>query len=461
MKPMDSGPRQIPFWVTVVLLLAAPVLVFWRPSQPFFFIQDDWRILRQMAELPFWQYLTAYNTEHWYPFSNLVYYILIELFGDHYSLLVLVNCLLTGVNAVLLYLFYRFHLSPTLALSFSLFYAIAGVQPAAVWNSSYICFILAVGFFLGALLLTHRYLQAPSGSGLFGVGLCGLLAVLSNNFIVPALAALPLYALFLGGRESKRRFWSLAAVVGLCYLAFILGYSRFAGIKAATTLNHAPFSLPGPKYLLHLSYGAILSPLLYLFWGHYHFPVWAYVGAVTTLTLSVTLVWWVGEARDRRLGLWILLLNVLPMLLTSLIRYQKAPEQAFVPRYASFTLIGVLLFLGIAWSLLSRRLPARPWARTLLPLGFLALLVYGQLGSLPSWREQYLESSRNAREFYQELGTERTGTFLRPGDNKRDFLPWDCRDLTRAQARAIRRFVQGDLKEMSGEPLSPETGAAK
>ena len=458
MESTAISPRPFPLWVTFVLLLAAPVLVFWRPGQPFFYILDDWRILQQVVELPFWQYLTVPNTEHWYPLTNLICYGLFKLFGDHYSLLVLVNCLLTGVNAFLLYLFYRFHLSPSLALALSLFYAIAGVHPAAVWNSSYICFILALGLFMGALLLMQLYLQTPSSSRLFGVGLCGLLAVLSNNFVIVALAALPFYPLFLGEREAKRRFWALALVVVLCYLAFIIGYSRFAGVRSATTLNYNLFSLPGPAYLLHLAYGAVLSPFFYLFWGYYHFPVWAYVAAVATLALSVALVWWGGAARERRLALWILFLSVLPMLLVSLIRYQKAPEQAFVPRYASYTLIGALLFVGIAWNILSRWLPARPWARILLPLGFLAILVYGQLGSLHSWREKYLEYSRNARDFYQEAGTGKAGTLFPPGDKRRDFLPWDCRNLTRAQALDIRRFLQGDLKRMRGAVLPPETG---
>jgi len=290
------------------------------------------------------------------------------------------------------------------------------------------------------------------------VGLCGLLAVLSDNFVVAALAALPLYALCLGGREARRRFWALAAVVGLCYLAFILGYSHFAGVKAATNLNHNLFSLPGPNYLLHVAFGSALSPFSYLFWGHYHFPGWAYMAAVATLTLSAALVWWGGEARERRLGLWIIFLNLLPFLVASLIRYQKAPDQAFVPRYASYTLIGVLLVLGTAWSILSRRLPARTWARTLLPLGFVAILGYGQLASQPAWRQKYLEYSRDAQYFYQGLVSRPTGTLPPPGDRRRDFLPWDCLDLTPAQGLAIRRFMQGDFQRKGETALTPATG---
>jgi hypothetical protein len=276
---------------------------------------------------------------------------------------------------------------------------------------------------------------------LFGIGLCGLLAILSTNFAVLPLASLPLYALLLGGPEGRRRFWALAAPVGLCYLAYVLGYTHFAGAKAATNLNKQIFSPPGPSYLLHLAYGSILSPFFYLFWGHFHFPVWAYALAVATLVSSVALVLWAGGSRDRRLALWILLLNILPFLLASLARYKKAPEQAFV-----------LLLIGTAWNLLSRRLPARSWVRILLPLGFLALLAHGQLAGVPVWRAKYLEYGRHAQDFYRELGKGDAGTFLPPGDKGRDFLPWDSRDLTRPQALAIRRFVQREFQGGGGGP---------
>jgi hypothetical protein len=436
------------------LLLATPVVMFWRPYQAFFFIEDDWRALMQMTGLSFGHYLTTPNTEHWYPLSNLIYYLLIRAVGDHYSVLILVNCLAAGAIAFLLFLFYRLHLPAGLALALSFFYALAGAHPATVWNSSYICFLLGLGFFLGALLSTCSYLSAPSGTGLLKVGGCAGLALLSNNFTLLGLAALPLYGALLGEGGARRRFWPLAAAVGLVYLLFGAGYAHFAGLPAASTLNHQVLSrLPGPAYLLHIFYGGVLAPFFYLFWGYYHFPIWAYVAGVAVLVLSSAAVFWWGTSREHRLGLWLLLLNLLPLLLVSLVRYQKSPDQAFVPRYAEYTLMGALLLVGTAWVILSRKLPPRPWARTLLPLGFFAVLVLGQVNSLSSWQRKYLEMSRASRHFYEALARPGAGPILPPGAAARKFLPWDYQDLTRSQALAVRRFLKGNGR--GGEALPP------
>ncbi len=429
--------------LVAALLLATPVAMFWRPHLPFFFILDDWRSLIQMAEQPFWQYLTSPTMEHWYPFSNLIFYVLVKICGDRYDLLVLSNCLVTGLNAFLLYLFFRRHWTSLCCLALSLLYAGAGVHPATVWNSSYICFNLSLSFLLGALLLTDHYLRFPSGAGLLGVGLCALLSILANNFTLVGLMALPLYAVLVAESGFRREFWALAATLGLVYLLFALGYFTFAGAKAVTVHNRGIIShIPGAGYLVHWLFG-MLSPFFYLFWGHYHFPGWAYFAGVTALILSLALIWWAGTSPEKRLGIWALLLNALPFLLVSLARYPRSLNQAFVPRYAAFTLIGALVLLGTAWHILSRKLPPHFWAQTLLPLVILAAMVYGQVGSLPYWREKYLEMGQAALNFYQELKVVEPGTLSPPGETVQSFLSWDCRNMTWKQALAVQRFLNG------------------
>ena len=94
LNPVESTPLPSPghpFLVLLVLLvfLAAPVIIFWRPV--FFYILDDWTALIQMAELPFSQYLLIPDGEQWFPFFHLLYYGLIKMAGEQYSLLVLIN----------------------------------------------------------------------------------------------------------------------------------------------------------------------------------------------------------------------------------------------------------------------------------------------------------------------------------------------------------------------------------
>ncbi len=203
------------------------------------------------------------------------------------------------------------------------------------------------------------------------------------------------------------------------YLVFTLGYLSFAGARAAASQNSQVFAgLPGPDYLVHLFFGAVLAPFFYLFWGHYHFPVYAYVAGITLLAASLAAIWRWGKAPPRRLALWALLTNALPFLLISLTRYQRSLDQAFVARYGIFTLIGALLLIGTAWRLLAPRLPqGRRWR--LLPLALLAVMAAGQILGLPRWTEKYQEISRAARTCYYELSRENDAARLSPEEYRK------------------------------------------
>ena len=431
--------------------MALPVIIFWRPI--FFYILDDWTALIQMAQLPFRQYLVMPDGEQWFPFFHLVYYGLVKVAGERYEWLVLVNCLGTGVNAFLLYLFLQRHWSWGLSLTLSLFYAGAALHHAIAWNGFYVGYLLSLGFFLGALLLTDSYLREPALLKLVGVGLCAMLSLLSHNYPLSGLVALPLYALLLGEGDRGRRFWSLAFTVAAVYLVFAAGYFFCAGAAAATSHNTRVFSgLPGSAYFLHLFFGSVLSPFLYLFWGRYHFPVAAYVAGISLLGASLVTVWRWGGYRERRLVLWAFLANALPFLLISLTRYQRSVDQAFVARYGIFTLIGALLLVGTAWRLVAERLHPRLGIQ-LLALGLLSVMVYGQIFSLPRWHEKYLEMSRAAKSCYQKLSQEADPGGMIPAEEYRKFCPTAHPTLTRDQAAAIRRFLNGP-PEPSGRSVS-------
>ena len=439
-------PAGLPLWqdlAAAALLLFIPVLLFWRDF-PFYMI-DDWTALLQMAGHTFGQYLLLPDGDQWFPFFHLIYYGLVRLAGERYQLLVLVNCLGAGVNAFLVFLFFRRHLGAGLALALSALYAGAAVHTAIAWNSFYLCYLLSLGFFLGALLLTDAYLRTQGCGRLWGIGCCALLSVLSHNYTLVGLMALPLYALMVRG-DSGRKFWALAGTVAAVYLLFAIGYLSCAGARAAASQNSQVFAgLPGPNYLVHLFFGAVLAPFFYLFWGHYHFPVfwgylgYAYVTGITLLAASLAAIWRWGKAPQRRLAVWALLTNALPFLLISLARYQRSVNQAFVARYGIFTLIGALLLIGTAWRLLALRLPqGRGWR--LLPLGLLAVMAAGQILALPRWTEKYQEVSRAARTCYYELSRENDTARLSPEEYGK-FCPGAHPVITPGQALAIRRFL--------------------
>lgn len=434
-------------WVVLALFLALPVAVFWRPL--FFYMGDDWTALIHMVEYPFGQYLMVPDGEQWFPLFHLIYYGLVKMAGERYSLLVMVNCLGTGANAFLLYLFFRRHWHAGLALSLSLFYAGAALHHAIAWNGFYVGYLLSLGFFLGALLVTDSYLSRPSTGRLWTIGLLSGLSLLAHNYPLSGLMALPLYVLLMGPGDARRPFWSVTAVMGVVYLLFAGGYLLCAGVHAATSHNLRIFAgLPGPGYLVHLFFGALLSPFLYLFWGHYHFPVLAFVAGIGLLALSLGVIWRWGGPREKRLALWALLANSLPFLLVSLTRYQRSVNQAFVARYGIFTLIGALLLVGTAWSLMAARASRKPLFHSLALL-LLAVMVYGQIQSLPRWQEKYVEISHAAWKCYAYLSSAGAAPAHVPPEEFRKFCPTAHPTITPGQAMAIRRFLHG-LPENQG-----------
>jgi hypothetical protein len=437
-KPTSSHEHPL---LVLLLLMAIPVVVFWKPI--FFYVLDDWTALIQMAEHPFGRYLVTPDGEQWFPFFHLVYYGLVKIAGERYSLLVLINCLGTGVNAFLIYLFFRRHWEAGLAFALSVIYALAAVHHAIAWNAFYVGYLLSLGFFLGALLLTDSYMRAPSRGKLGGIGLCALLSVLSHNYPLAGLLALPLYLLVVGEKVSRQAVWALVAVIGLVYLMFVVGYLEFAGLNAAASRNLRIFSgIPGLTYPLHLVSGAVISPFLYLFWGFYHFPIPAYIAGVSLLAVSLAAIWCWGRRAEQHLALWALLANLLPFVLVSLTRYQRSVAQAFVSRYGIFTLIGALLLVGTAWRLLAPRIPHR-WQANALAGVMLAVFVSGQIFSLPLWTAKYQEMSRLAHKCYLTLNRSAQASQTITAEEYRKFCPDAYPTISPRQAQEIRRLLRG------------------
>ncbi len=450
--PGTAASGGVPSWLAALLLLSLPVILLFRPG--FFFYEDDWTALIQIVGNPFWRYLATPNGEQWFPVFQLVYYGLMKIGGEHYYLFVLVNCLGTGVTAFLLHLFFRRHWPPALALTLSLLYAGMALHHAIAWNAFYLCYLLSLGFFLGALLLTDDYLRSPAAARLVAIGACSLFSILSHNYTLLALPALPLYALLVGRSAGRPACRALGITVGLAYLPFIWGYFTFAGVAAAASLNHGILSrLPGPYFLLHLPAGAFLSPFLYFFWGHFHFPVYAFVLGSVLLAACLAVIWFKGEARERRLALWALLFNALPFLLISLARYQRPAGQAFVARYGVFTLVGALLLVGTAWSILARRFSGDRRFKAL-SLGLLAWFFLAQVLSLPLWRAHYLEAGRASVLVYQQLGRGTSQAAI-PPEIFAKFCPPLHPSLSGPQVEAIRRFLEAGQKAPSSSIAPP------
>jgi hypothetical protein len=423
-----------PIYFIFLTLLLVPVAFYWRHD--LFFLWDDWTELDFISHNNFTTYLVMPNGEIFFPFFHLIFYAIVKIVGEYHGVFVLVNCLGTGVAAFLIYLFFRNHLSSNLALVLSLLYAGSAVHPAIAWNAFYLCYILCLIFFMAALLLTDSYIRSPSYRALWGIGIFAWLSIHSHNYTLLALLVLPLYVLFMGGTRAVKKALPLAGVLALLLLSFAWEYLTFAGIKSTTFFNQGVLStVPDYTFFTFWICGAFLSPVYFLFGGHFQVPLLAVIVGNLLLGSCILVIWVMGTPLERRLGLWALLLNALPFLMVTLGRYMFAYDYAFTARYVFFTLVGAMLLMGITWTILSRRVPAGNFSR-LLAFGILAVMISGQIFTMPFWQKGYLDMSRKALNCYQaEEGLINDGVLLVNPQHP----------LEASQVSAIRQFLKKEV----------------
>jgi hypothetical protein len=306
----------------------------------------------------------------------------------------------------------------------------------------YINIIFCLGFLLGALLLTSRYLQDPSIFKLSAIGLLALLSMLSWNFTILAIWAIPLSA-FCGKKgNSKRAFLSLTLVIAIAFGVFSLGYFHYAGIRSMGAHNpNILTSFLTIRYLEHWFLGSFVSPFCYVLWGRGLNVIESLLCSLSLLIPILIIIGVWGTDQEKRLGLWCFLVNALPFLLVSLARFQFPLFQALSHRYGVLTLLWGLLLIGKAWEILARHLPARPWFQVLLPLAILLVMICGQVSPTPRIREIYLGLAKRARVCYQSLPNKADNFSLQEANQPfcPELPPW----INKKQGVIIKQFLTG------------------
>jgi hypothetical protein len=337
------------------------------------------------------------------PVTRFIYYILIQLFGVHYGWLIIINCLLTGLNGFLLYLIFKSHFKPNLALALSLLYVVVAVHSATAQVAFYICAILCLSFFLLSLLFTQIYVRRPSTMSLLWIGLFAWLSVNSWNFSLLGIWTLPIYAALFWGGGTKRHLFGLIAVIGLVFLCFTAEYFVFNGLAGATSCNPKLFSqFFSFSYFSHWAVGSFLAPLVFLLNKGYSSVTKVEIGLAIFVS-TVGLIMWAGNRSEKKLCLWALIVNALPFSLVSLARHHFHFEQAFSDRYGIFTIIGALFIIGTTWQIIADKLPARRSLQVVLPLVILAAMTWAQVHTQPGISRLYVKLSQEAKFRYNYL----------------------------------------------------------
>jgi hypothetical protein len=163
-------------------------------------------------------------------------------------------------------------------------------------------------------------------------------------------------------------------------------------------------------------------------------PLLAVIVGILLLGSCILVIGVMGTPLERRLGLWALLLNALPFLMVSLGRYTFTYDYAFTARYVFFTLVGAMLLVGLAWTILARRVPAGNFRRRL-AFGIIAVMIFGQIFTMPCWQKGYLQMSRKALTSYQAAESLVNDGLL---------LVNPQHPLAASQVSAIRKFLKNE-----------------
>jgi hypothetical protein len=413
MAEKNNNIRQL---LILLLFLVIPVILFWR--RDLFFIRDDWSLLLLMVDNNLWVYTRMADGEVFMPVTRFIYYTLIHLFGVNYGWLILINCLLTGLNGFLLYVIFKSHFKPNLAFALSLLYVVAAVHSATTQMAFYICAILCLGFFLLSLLFTQKYIRRPSTVNLLGIGLFAWLSINSWNFSLLGIWTLPIYAAWFGGGRAKPQLFRLITVIGLVFLAFTAEYFMFNGLAGAKSHNPELLSqFLSWSYLTHWVVGSFLAPVNFLFGVGFRWQTKVVIGLAIFLG-TVGLIMRAGNPAEKKLCLWAILVNALPFSLVSLARHHFHFGQAFTDRYGIFTIIGALFILGTAWQIIADKLPARLSTHVVLPLVILAAMIGAQVHTLSITPRLYLELSQEAKFRYNNLRDDAVRAKLSVADEK-------------------------------------------
>jgi len=424
----------------LLLLLVLPTVLIWRPG--FFYIGDDWLLLRNLACQPFREYVWQGDAEHFFPVFQLIYAGLVRAARESFGWLLLVNCLVSGLNACLVYRFLQRHLTSGLAFFLGLLYAISGAHTETAYTAQMLNFSLALTFYLAALLSADDYLKDRRGTSLAFMGVCAWLSVHINNFPLLPVAMLPFYGLLICPPKGRRCFRSIGVVIGLVLASFVLGYAVLKGGSNLTVHNPDALSAwPAPAYAAHLVCGGVFSPFFYVVCGHDSFPLAAIAAGVALPAVAFILIRKWGLPDEQRRARWVLLANLAPFILVSLVRYPRGLQQAFVSRYAQFTLIGAFLILGIAWQIAARHWPKQVGRRSIVAIAGAAFLIAVQLLSFHLWRPYYAGMAREATMYYRSFPFQSPAIRPDARDARQSFMPNRHPGLTQREKAEIRGLL--------------------
>ncbi len=247
--PASVFPARGRAWQSWIVGSACALLALWtyRHALGAFFTTDDFQVMEQARGL------LPRSTSLWRLLSGRVYFgAATALFGSRPFPYHLVNWLLHGLNAALLFAWVRSRGAriPSAALAAALFGA-SRLYLGAVYPATGVGELLALSFTLGALLLTRR--DGPAFAGGAAALFAAALLCKENVLLLPLLLLLP----GPGAGDLRARLRRAAPLLGLG--ALLLAYLALSHVRSR--------SLGGDAYAMEFGANLFHNLMTYLTWS--------------------------------------------------------------------------------------------------------------------------------------------------------------------------------------------------
>ena len=366
---MPAAPSQRSALI-VIVLVAMTAAVYWQTGDHPFFLVDDGEYVQEnpvvLEGLTLrgvdWAF-TSFHAANWHPLAWISHMADVEVFGPDPGRHHLVNVLIHGLNALLLFLV--LHGMTGAPWRSALVAALFAVHPLHVESVAWVAErkdLLCAFFGFLTIGAYTRYVRKPAVGRYAALLLSYVLCLLSKPMLVtlPVLLLLldywPLGRLFPTDcpRTARASGWLLPRVVEkiplflLSAASCILTLVAQGSAGAVTSLTRFPLGLRvGNAVVSYAGYllGAVWpSPLaVYYPFPAGGIPAWKVAGACALLAVATLMVFLRGRNRPWLVTGWLWYLGAL----VPVIGLVQVGEQAMVDRYTYLPLIG--LFLVIAW----------------------------------------------------------------------------------------------------------------
>ena len=388
------------------------VLLYYRDG--YFFFWDEWDLLYGLSTNNIFDWSIIPHNEHLKPFFKLTWGLLINIFKENYGYIVLINCVLIGINSFLMLIFLqKFGINKKSSLILSLFYLIGLPAFSLACPSFMSCISLSVMLLILSIIFLINYLEKHNFRWLL---LSSLFIFVSSGFYNLTML-MPLFLLTLAILYSKTNLNKTQLI------QTFLTYGMTLFIIVGLYLIIASNAISVHRNVLDIKWDSFIKFWIKFMFGtpfYYFIPVellkeWfpiintEHVRTIIIPTIFCILTCYIllsifrksiGNGK-RTLALGIIFLFICSILIT-ISRHRFGSNVAFSPRYHPYILISSSLILGL-WFKYNWQKYKYDRLNKVVIVMIICILLAGNITSIFNQQSEILKRDKKTIDRYSEI----------------------------------------------------------